>query len=151
MKFTLLIPWTIFQLILYSEEEDKSVIYRYYSSSDNREHSFLNFEPDFMRDESFGGLGMRGSAFYMYDLRLAVTEGLLSSGASFPCCSVMYPPPGRDTELHGQRFPPPDLTLLSGMLANVTRARFKTCLPVWMFPLVFLNHITIERTCLKKP
>lgn len=83
MKFTLLIPWTIFQLILCSEEEDKSVIYRYYSSSDNREHNFLNFEPDFIRDESFGGLGMRGSAFYMCDLRLAMIEGLLSSEASF--------------------------------------------------------------------
>lgn len=67
MKFTLLIPWTTFQLILYSEEEHKSIIYRYYSSSDNREHNFLNFEPDFVWDETFGGLGMRGSAFYMCD------------------------------------------------------------------------------------
>lgn len=87
----------------------------------------------------------------MYDLMLPVIEGLLSSEASFPCCSVMYPQPGHDTELRGQRFPLPDLTLLSGTLANVTRARFKTCLPVWIFPFVLLNHITIERTCLKKP
>lgn len=67
MKLAFLIPCTIFQLILYSEEECKGVIHRCSSSSNNREHNFLTFEPDAGLDETFGGLWVRVRVFRMCD------------------------------------------------------------------------------------
>ena len=77
-------------------------------------------------------------------------DGIISPDASFPDCGVIC------IHKHAMSlmvFPYLcfDLTLLNGILANVTLTRFKICLPIWIFPLVLLNRITVRRMCLKKP